>query len=217
LLAVAVFAFNLSTPAQRAAQTKVPPTRPVAVQAQPYSEAGTLFPYVKNQEHPDYNREILQPLHTAQAKKQAELEAARKAAAEAEASQKAIEAVRTAQAKKAAPTTPLAPKPVITTPEPSPVVASGPTGGVADIIAYWANQYGVSPAWMLSIARCESTLNPSASNGTHFGLYQYLPTTWVEYSTAAGVGGSSIWDAAAQARTTAWALSTGHASAWECK
>lgn len=41
-----------------------------------------------------------------------------------------------------------------------------------------AVRWNVSFSLMLNRAMCESTLNPYASNGTHFGLYQFLPSTW---------------------------------------
>ena len=38
--------------------------------------------------------------------------------------------------------------------------------------------FGVPYKLMLKIARCESALNPRASNGTYLGLYQFAPRTF---------------------------------------
>jgi hypothetical protein len=87
----------------------------------------------------------------------------------------------------------------------------------AGSIEYWrpivqsaAASYGVDPNLMLAIMSCESGGNASASNGTHFGLYQYDPTTW------AGIGGTSgnIYDGTTQINKTAWKIANQGTSAW---
>ena len=61
---------------------------------------------------------------------------------------------------------------------------------------------------MVSIATCESGLNPSAYNAAGYhGLFQYDQTTWAAY------GYGSIYDPVAQARTTAELLAAGESSA----
>lgn len=82
-------------------------------------------------------------------------------------------------------------------------------------IVYWAGVYGVSSSWMLNIARCESTYGQDWAYEGHYGLYQYLPSTWAEYSADAGVS-APFSDMDAQAHVTAWALANGHAGAWQC-
>lgn len=86
---------------------------------------------------------------------------------------------------------------------------------VQSMIIHWAGVYGVSSDWMLKIANCESSFDPSNQYLGHLGLYQYLPETFASYSASAGVSGS-IWDADTQAHVTAWALANGHAGAWTC-
>lgn len=86
---------------------------------------------------------------------------------------------------------------------------------VQSMIIHWANVYGVSSSWMLNIARCESTYGQDWAYMGHYGLYQYLPETWADYSSQAGVS-APLSDMDAQAHVTAWALANGHAGAWEC-
>lgn len=102
------------------------------------------------------------------------------------------------------------------TPTPSPAATSTPvaqtgsySGSITDIIYAAAAEFGVSGDWMVSIATCESTLDPNAYNpaGYH-GLFQYDQTTWAEY------GYGSIYDPVAQARTTAELLAMGQSSRW---
>lgn len=110
------------------------------------------------------------------------------------------------------------------TPEPTPVPTPTPTpapeaevapapaapaGSVTEIIYAAAAEYGLSGSYLLSVASCESGLNPSAVNpaGYH-GLFQFAPSTW------ASQGYGSIYDPVAQARTAARMLAAGAASAW---
>src|SRR5271155_5514884 len=55
-----------------------------------------------------------------------------------------------------------------------------------------SSRWHVSYSQMLGRARCESSLNHLASNGTHFGLYQFLPSTW---SGETSYGSHSYWSA----------------------
>ena len=99
------------------------------------------------------------------------------------------------------------------TPEPEPVVAvAAPvavSGSIAEIIYAAAAEYGLSGDYLLSVASCESGLNPSAVNpaGYH-GLFQFGTGTW------ATEGYGSIYDPVAQARTAARMLAAGQASRW---
>ena len=70
---------------------------------------------------------------------------------------------------------------------------------------------------MLRIAQCESKLNPSAqSRGGHYGVYQFLPTTYAANYKAAGAGPDYV-DAGSNIRTAAYMFSIGQAWQWECK
>lgn len=91
--------------------------------------------------------------------------------------------------------------------ETAPVDA--PPGSVSEIIYAAAAEFGIDGSYLLSVANCESNLNPSAVNpaGYH-GLFQFGEATWAAY------GYGSIYDASAQARTAAEMLAAGMASRW---
>ena len=82
-------------------------------------------------------------------------------------------------------------------------------GSITDIIYAAAAEYGIDGGYMVSIATCESGLDPGAVNAAGYhGLFQYDYTTWSAY------GYGSIYDAVAQARTTAQLLADGQSSRW---
>ena len=115
--------------------------------------------------------------------------------------------------------TPSKPKPKLEpAPEatPEPVEAEEPgapavpaTGSVTDIIYAAAAEFGLDAGYLVSVASCESGLDPDAVNpaGYH-GLFQFDDQTWAAY------GYGSIYDPAAQARTAARLLADGHSSRW---
>ena len=90
-------------------------------------------------------------------------------------------------------------------PSPDPIAATSTTG----IISEAATEFGLDPAYLISVATCESGLNPSAYNpaGYH-GLFQFDQTTWAAY------GYGSIFDPTAQARTAARLIAAGQSSRW---
>ena len=89
---------------------------------------------------------------------------------------------------------------------PTPTAASG---SVEDLILDAAAAHGVSGALLLSIARCESGLDPGATNPAgYYGLFQYDRQTWASY------GQGSIFDASAQANTTAALIAAGQSDRW---
>lgn len=99
-------------------------------------------------------------------------------------------------------------------PEPEPEAAepeapAAPAGSITAIVYAAAAEYGLSGDYLLSVASCESGLNPSAVNpaGYH-GLFQFGTGTW------ATEGYGSIYDPVAQARTAARMLAEGQASRW---
>ena len=84
-----------------------------------------------------------------------------------------------------------------------------PSGSISEIIYAAAAEFGVDGAWLVSIAACESGLNPSATNPAgYYGLFQFDEGTWASY------GYGSIYDATAQARTAARLIAAGQASRW---
>ena len=96
------------------------------------------------------------------------------------------------------------------TPEEEEVAAtSAPSGSLSEIIYAAAAEFGIDGAYLLSVASCESGLNPSATNPAgYYGLFQFDESTWAAY------GYGSIYDPAAQARTAARLLAAGQASRW---
>lgn len=95
------------------------------------------------------------------------------------------------------------------TPSATPTVQTAPVGSVEDVIYAAAAEFGLDGGYLLSVAVCESGLDPNAYNpaGYH-GLFQFDQTTW------AGNGYGSIYDPVAQARTAARLLAAGEASRW---
>ena len=83
----------------------------------------------------------------------------------------------------------------------APVVS----GNIQQIIVDAANRYGVSSTRLLDIAKCESTFSPTVVNHSYVapdgtsptGLFQYVGSTWRSFSSQAGYGGASIFDATA--------------------
>ncbi|MFP5351869.1 MAG: transglycosylase family protein [Actinomycetota bacterium] len=91
----------------------------------------------------------------------------------------------------------------------TPVVVEAPPGSITEIIYAAAAEFGIDGGYLLSVAHCESNLNPSAVNpaGYH-GLFQFGEETWAAF------GYGSIYDPTAQARTAAEMLANGMASRW---
>lgn len=80
---------------------------------------------------------------------------------------------------------------------------------VTEIIVTAGSEFGVDGDYLLSIAECESGLDPRAYNAAGYhGLFQYDDSTWSAY------GYGSIWDPVAQARTTAKLIADGQSSRW---
>jgi soluble lytic murein transglycosylase-like protein len=72
-----------------------------------------------------------------------------------------------------------------------------------------ANEFGLDGDYLLSVAACESDLDPGAVNEVgYYGLFQFDEPTWAAY------GYGSIWDPIAQSRTAARLLAAGEAERW---
>lgn len=94
---------------------------------------------------------------------------------------------------------------------PSP--PSLPSTAIQRIIFLASQKYGVSYSHLLSVAICESGLNPNALNNSSgaSGLFQFMPTTFAAH------GGTNIWNPAQQANIAAHMFSAGESSAWTCR
>jgi hypothetical protein len=96
-----------------------------------------------------------------------------------------------------------------TRPVPSPTDATSSTDSIAEIIQDAAARHGVDGDYLVSVAECESGLDPDAYNASGYhGLFQFDESTWAAY------GEGSIWDPAAQAETAARLFAQGQSSRW---
>ncbi|NOY56418.1 MAG: transglycosylase SLT domain-containing protein [Actinobacteria bacterium] len=85
------------------------------------------------------------------------------------------------------------------------------------IIALFFKPQDVDTAF--AIAKCESSLDPTAVNGSSkaSGLFQQLPRYWTERATAAGWDGADIFDPYANTAVAAWLkYYAGGWSHWTC-
>lgn len=92
---------------------------------------------------------------------------------------------------------------------PDPIEATAAPSSATSIIFAAAGEFGLDPNYLVSVATCESGLDPTAYNpaGYH-GLFQFDQTTWAAY------GYGSIYDPTAQARTAARLIAAGQSSRW---
>ncbi|MDQ3752518.1 MAG: transglycosylase family protein [Actinomycetota bacterium] len=91
----------------------------------------------------------------------------------------------------------------------APEEAVAPAGSVTEIIYAAAAEHGLDGAYLVSVAECESGLDPGAVNSAgYYGLFQFDTQTWAAY------GSGSIFDPAAQAGAAASLIAGGQASRW---
>ncbi len=91
----------------------------------------------------------------------------------------------------------------------APGSPSAESTSIEGVIHDAAAEFGLDGSYLVSVAVCESNLDPDAVNpaGYH-GLFQFDHTTWGAY------GYGSIYDPIAQARTAARLLAAGQTSRW---
>lgn len=81
--------------------------------------------------------------------------------------------------------------------------------------------FGTPYALLLRIARCESSLNPHANNGSHFGLYQFLPDTFrlgaggLRKNT--GIVARTVWSPQDASYVAGYLFALGQAPQWSCR
>jgi len=85
-------------------------------------------------------------------------------------------------------------------------------GHVPACIHRGALHWRVSYQMLMRKARCESRLNPLASNGTHFGLFQFAAGTWA----STPYGHRSVWRAKWSSLGAAWMHRVGRGGEWAC-
>jgi soluble lytic murein transglycosylase-like protein len=106
------------------------------------------------------------------------------------------------------------PTPVVKTQSVAPTEASG---DVPTDIVKWANIYGTDPDQLLRVARCESHYRPDASNGSHFGIFQFAPSTFYANEKYMGLTGLDYWNADNNIQVAAWMFAHGQQGQWSCK
>jgi soluble lytic murein transglycosylase-like protein len=83
------------------------------------------------------------------------------------------------------------------------------SGSISQIVHAAASEYGMDGDYLMSIAACESGLDPTATSRVgYYGLFQFDEETWGAY------GYGSIYDPVAQARTAASLLAAGEDERW---
>lgn len=97
------------------------------------------------------------------------------------------------------------------------------TGSVEEIVRAAARRHGLDENYFVSIAMCESTMNPGAvnygysENGNPSGLFQHLSGYWPARAAKYGYAGASVFDAEANANVTAGMFRDGASKLWECR
>jgi hypothetical protein len=97
----------------------------------------------------------------------------------------------------------------------------GVKGSVQRSIYDSALVFGMPFSVLLKIAKCESALNPRATNGSHYGLFQFAPATFEDAAsrlqTTTGVAAKSYWNALDSAYVAGFMFATGDAKRWSCE
>jgi len=91
------------------------------------------------------------------------------------------------------------------------IVAAGDQKTVRQMIRSLAIRYRLDPGTAISIAECESGLNPKASNPPYAGVYQHSTRYWEKRAATYGHAGESVFDAYANVDV---ALQMARASGW---
>jgi hypothetical protein len=91
------------------------------------------------------------------------------------------------------------------------VVAAQDQKTVRQMIRSLAIRYRLDVAKAISVAECESGLNPKAYNPPYAGIYQHLESRWAKRASTYGHAGESVFDAYANVDV---ALQMARASGW---
>jgi hypothetical protein len=81
--------------------------------------------------------------------------------------------------------------------------------------------FGIPYSALLNVAKCESQLNPRADDGTHKGLFQFLPSTFsngaAQLRHDTGIKASSVWNPLDASYVAGYLFVTGQSQAWGCE
>ena len=100
--------------------------------------------------------------------------------------------------------------------------STGNPGEVEHVVRQAARKYGIDENHFVSIAMCESTMNPNAVNRSYYenghpsGLFQHLSGYWPARAAKYGYAGASVFDPVANANVTAGMWRDGARGLWEC-
>lgn len=93
-----------------------------------------------------------------------------------------------------------------------------PKPTVAELIFIYAEKYGLDPNYALSIARCESGLNPLAKNpnSSASGVFQFLNSTWASVNRLRGIQ-ADVFNAEQNIDNAMWLAKNEGWHHWECR
>ena len=81
--------------------------------------------------------------------------------------------------------------------------------------------FGIPFNVLLAIAQCESGLNPRATDGVHYGIFQFLPDTFrqgaQDLRRTTGIVARSYWSPRDSAYVAGYFFAVGHALSWGCE
>lgn len=98
-----------------------------------------------------------------------------------------------------------------------PSSCTGPSD-CGPMIASIFERLGLSGSQAVAVARCESGLNPNASNGGNFlGLFQHARVYWAGRAAQYGMAGASVFDGYANAYVSARMVRDGGWGPWQCR
>ena len=94
------------------------------------------------------------------------------------------------------------------------------TGKVKHAIYDSSLLFSIPYSLLLQIAKCESGLNPRAAHAGHYGLFQFLPTTFSAGATqlrrGTGVKVKSYWNPLDAAYVAGYLFVAGQINQWSC-
>jgi hypothetical protein len=81
--------------------------------------------------------------------------------------------------------------------------------------------FGIPYPVLFAIGRCESGLNPHASNGRRFGLFQFAPATFRRaialLRAQTGIVAHTYWSALDSSYAAGFLFATGQSVSWTCE
>jgi hypothetical protein len=94
-------------------------------------------------------------------------------------------------------------------------------GAVRHAIYDGAITFGIPYKILYRIAVCESGLNPRASNGSYFGLFQFAPDTFQrganDMQAMTGITVTSYWIPSDASYVAGFLFATGQSPRWQCE